>query len=185
MAHLFIIGQLIKDDFFSAYAISYKIVITISNFFTAIFLPSFSLITKINIENEKEKLFRYFKTINIFSFILHFVIMLILFVSGKIIIENLLGYNDFYINYSINYFIILLYLLPASLNYNFNSILIVLKKDNLLLKNNLIGIVFFVLYIVLLFYIPEHLKNIFISGNLFIVITLIVILNYFSFKRNN
>ena len=111
--------------------------------------------------------------------------MLILFVSGKFIIENILGYNDFYINYSINYFIILLYLLPASLNYNFNSILIVLKKDNLLLKNNLIGIVFFVLYIVLLFYIPEHLKNIFISGNLFIVITLIVILNYFSFKRNN
>jgi PST family polysaccharide transporter len=185
MAHLFIIGQLVKDDFFSAYAISYKIVITISNFFTAIFLPSFSLITKINIENEKEKLFRYFKTINIFSFILHFVIMLILFVSGKFIIENLLGYNDFYINYSINYFIILLYLLPASLNYNFNSILIVLKKDNLLLKNNLIGIVFFVLFIVLLFYIPEHLRNIFISGNLFIVITLIVILNYFSFKRNN
>jgi len=185
MAHLFIIGQVIKDDFFAAYAISYKIVITISNFFTAIFLPSFSLITQINIENEKEKLFRYFKTINVFSFILHLLIMIILFVSGKTIIEDLLDYKNFYVNYSINFFIVLFYLLPASLNYNYNCLLIALKKDNELLKNNLFGIIFFLLFVFLLFFIPEHLRNILISANLLIVITLIVILNYFSLKKDN
>lgn len=182
IAHLFIIGQFIEGNVFAAYAISYKVIITVNNFFSAITLPAFSFLVNHDINEDREQIMRFFKIISVGSFLIHVVAFAALFLGELLIFDRILGYHDFHQNYSIHYLIMLFYLLPASINANVNNLLITFKKDSILLRNNIIGIVAFFVFLFFTQFTSDAVREYLIFAGLPLVTLLMLLLNLFSFS---